>query len=79
MKKKGRVKVVYTIYCILIYTALLGGCFFFSVPIASLIERRLRKRERERHRKQAEQDMHNMNAVYNDLMLKQAVGGDMDE
>lgn len=69
----------YTIYCILIYVALLGSCFIIAVPTASLIERRLRKREREQHRKQAEQDMQNMNAVYNDLMLKQAVGGGMDE
>ena len=69
----------YTIYCLLIYVAILGSCFIVAVPTASLIERRLKKRERERHRKQAEQDMKNMKALYNELMLKQAVGGDMDE
>lgn len=69
----------YTIYCLLIYVAILGSCFIVAVPTASLIERRLRKRERERQRKQAEQDMKNMKALYNELMLKQAVGGGMDE
>ena len=66
---------MFTFYCILIYVALLGSCFIVAVPTASLIERRLRKRERERHRKQAEQDMYEMQKVYTNLLINQIMKG----
>lgn len=68
----------YSIYCILIYTLLLCACFFAAILIASRVEWLLRQRERKAHREQAKQDMQNMNRLYNEIMLKQAVGGDFD-
>lgn len=68
----------YSIYCILIYSLLICACFSAATLIGNRVERLIRKKERERRRKQAEQDMRNMDLLYNAIMLKQAVGGDSE-